>query len=373
MRIFFLSRSLERGGAERQLVATANGLARRGHDVRIGLFYSGGSLERDVDGPQLVQLGKRGRWDVLRFCSTLVREVRTFAPDAMYSFMGTANVLAAVLKLLWRGARVVWAVRSSDVDYSGLGWVAALNGRAEARLARFADLIIANSGAGKAHAVASGMPASRFLVIPNGIDTDRFAPDRESGTALRREWLPSGCDVLVGLAARLDPMKDHATFLRAARLASDRDPGLGFVCVGGGEGAYANEIRALAAELDLAFRLTWAGELDYMEPVYNALDICCLSSITEGFPNVVGEAMSCGVPCVVTDAGDAAAIVGEAGIVVPRRDPARLAEGLLRMAALVRGGQASDTRTRIVQSYSLEQMVVRTENALKEGSACERV
>ena len=366
MRIFFLSRSLERGGAERQLVATANGLARRGHDVLIGLFYAGGSLERDVDGPAIVHLGKQGRWDILRFGRALVREVRAFHPDAVYSFLGTANVLAGVLRPFWRGARVVWAVRSSDVDYSGLGKVAAFNGWVEARLGFLADRIVANSEAGKRHAVACGMPEDRFLVIPNGIDTERFAPDRPSGEPLRRKWLPEGCDVLVGLAARLDPMKDHGTFLRAARLAADQDPGLSFVCAGGGNDAYAAEIKALSTSLGLDGRLTWAGELDYMEPVYNALDICCLSSMTEGFPNVVGEAMSCGVPCVVTDVGDAAAVVGEAGLVVPRKNPERLAEGLLRMAALVRGGKAPNPRKRMVETFSLEQMVARTESALME-------
>jgi len=366
MRVFFLSRSLERGGAERQLVAVANGLAARGHEVRIGVFYAGGSLERDVDGPRVVHLGKRGRWDILRFCRTLVREVRAFTPDALYSFLGSANILAAALRGFWPSTRVVWSVRASDMDLSRYDAVASLAARAEARLARFADLIIANSGAGKGHAVANGMPEDRFLVIPNGIDTARFVPDRASGEPLRRAWLPSGCDVLIGLVARLDPMKDHGTFLRAARLAADRDPRLGYVCVGGGEAEYASEIKRLSGSLGLGGRLTWAGELDYMEPVYNALDLCCLSSITEGFPNAVGEAMSSGVPCVVTDVGDAAAIVGDAGAVVPAGNPEALAQGIGQMADRVRRGDAPHPRRRIEEEFSLERMVQHTEEALDQ-------
>jgi len=366
VKIFFLARSLERGGAERQLVAVANGLARRGHEVGIGLFYSGGGLEKSVDGPRIIPLGKRGRWDILPFCRTLVREVRSFSPDVLYSFLGTPNTLAGVLRPFWRGARVVWSVRASDMDHSRYDRLSALSARIERRCAFMADLIIANSQAGKIHAIAHGMPGERIRVIPNGIDTDRFVPDREAGASLRRAWLPQGRDVLIGLVARLDPMKDHETFLRAARLAADRDPGLAFVCVGGGDGGYASETKALADGLGLSDRLTWAGELDYMEPVYNALDLCCLSSLTEGFPNVVGEAMSCGVPCVVTDVGDAAAIVGDTGMVVPRRSPAQLADALLRMAASVRHQLNTYPRKRIVEAYSLEWMVLETENVLKD-------
>ncbi|MBI9079548.1 MAG: glycosyltransferase [Pseudodesulfovibrio sp.] len=365
MKIMFLVRSLHVGGAERQLVAVANGLATKGYDVAVAQYYSGGSLEHDLVNVQLIDLKKTGRWDILGFCQRLISSVRLFGPDVMYSFLGTSNIIAATLKPFWKNTRVVWSVRASDMDYSHYDRLARFSNWLEARLARFADGIIANSRAGIAHAIGRGMNREIMTVVPNGIDTDCFRLNKEGVSSLRQQWKVAENEVLVGLVARIDPMKDHETFLRAVRIVADADSHVRFVCVGGGEHAFVEKVRTLSEELGLGDFLTWAGELDYMNPAYNALDICCLSSMTEGFPNVVGEAMSCGVPCVVTDVGDAAFIVGETGLVAPRRDPEALSVAILQMVALVRTGDFANPRKRIVDEFSLEQMVLKSEQALQ--------
>lgn len=362
-----MSRSLERGGAERQLVQLANGLAARGHGVGVALFYSGGGLEADLAGVEIVRLGKRGRWDVLPFVAGFLSRARRFRPDILYTFLGTPNILGAALKPLLRPARIVWGVRASDMDYSRYDWAVAASASAEAFFSRFADRIIANSEAGMEHAISRGMPREKFAVIPNGIDMEVFRPDRALGAPLRLEW---GCrqgDVLVGLPARIDPMKDQENFLRAARMAADRYPGLRFVCIGGGAAGLQEQLRSLAADLGLGERLVWAGEREDMPAVYNALDICCLSSITEGFPNVLGEAMACGVSCVATDVGDAALVVGETGVVVPAGDPAALArgiEGLLARRAADPEGLGRAARGSIEAEFGVERMIEATEAVL---------
>ncbi len=365
MRILVFARSLECGGAERQLVAVANGLAEQGHDVRVALFYSGGSLEKELVDVPIIQLAKKGRWDIISFCKRLVHAVQAFRPDSMYSFLGTPNILAVVLKVFWRNTQIVWSVRASDMDYSHYDKVAAMANWVEARLAPHADLIIANSKAGKAHASARGMPLHKCIVIPNGIDTDRFFPDRLAGVPLREQWVEPQGDILIGLVARVDPMKDHETFLKAACKVVECDAGVRFVCIGDGAPSFLASVKQLADSLGLGNFLTWAGELDYMESAYNALDICCLSSMTEGFPNVIGEAMSCNIPCVVTNVGDAALIVGDTGLVVPRRNPDALAEAMLEMVGNVRSGLCGMPRQRIVSKFSLEQMIWKTEKALQ--------
>ncbi len=364
MRILFLIPSLEVGGAETQLVHAANGLAARGHEVSVAVHYPGGALERRLENVRVIQLHKAGRWDLPFFSFRLVRAVRSFGPDAVCSFLGTPNILAAALRPLLRPARIVWSVRSSDMDLSRYGWASRLGAWLEIRLSPLADRIMVNSQAGKGHALSRGMDGSNMLVVPNGFDVDRFAPDPEAGRALRRELRVPGNAFLVGLVARLDPMKDHGTFFKAAELAAQQDETLRFACVG--DGPLREELAECGPALALGERLIWAGPRADMPAVYNALDLCCLSSMTEGFPNVLGEAMACGTPCVTTDVGDAAHLVGDCGLVVPPRSPEALARGMLDMTARIRAGQAGDPRARIVERFSLSRMFESIESLLSK-------
>lgn len=166
---------------------------------------------------------------------------------------------------------------------------------------------------------------------------------------------------LIGLVGRLDPMKGHPQFLRAAALLRRRHPALRFVCVGDGADDYRCALHQLAGELGLNDCLIWAGTRTDMPAVYNALDLAVSSSVWgEGLANMVGEAMACGVPCVVTEVGDAAWVVGDAGRVVPPGDPAALAEGLEEMLGrLERDGPALSqaARRRVEEQLGVEALV----------------
>lgn len=367
MRVFFLIRSLEAGGAERQLVALANGLAGRGHDVAVAVFYGGGVLENDLaPSVKLVDLVKRGRWDVAGFMGRLRMAIRTFRPDVIHGYLGTANILSVLMKWVTPGMKVVWGVRASNMDMSRYDRIAALDFKLQCTLSRFADAIIANSHAGMSFHVNQGMPGQLFSVIPNGIDVDRFYPDRALGRPLRRGWLGDG-DFLVGMVARLDPMKDHENLLQAARIVCVEDERVRFVCVGDGDEQRVECLRKRTYELGLSDRLVWAGELHDMVAVYNALDLCCLSSaFGEGFPNVLGEAMSCSVPCVSTDVGDAALVVNDDTSIVPPTDHHALASALTLAIAQVRDKLVEDPRPKVVDRFSVRGMVAATDSVLKK-------
>jgi glycosyltransferase involved in cell wall biosynthesis len=366
-RILFLIRSLDHGGAEGQLVELLEHLDKTRFDVTVATFYSGGALRarlEGLEGVRVVSLGKKGRWDVVPFLFRLRQAVRRARPDVVHGYMGVANELALVSGRL-AGAKVVWGLRASYVDFSAYDWAARAAFRAGAKMSNFADLIIVNSWAGRDHHARAGYSAARMVVIPNGIDTEALQPDAKAGTAVRDGWgVPAGVP-LVGLVGRLDPMKDHPTFLRAAaKLVENRAP-VYFVCVGGGPASYREGLEALSRELRLGDRLIWAGERTDMCGVYNALDLVVMSSYGEGFPNVVGEAMACGLPCVVTDVGDAARLVGDTGVVVPPHDPEALARG---MTAIIerpdRGGLAAEARRRIETEFSVARLATSTENVL---------
>lgn len=367
-RLVLLARKLDPGGAERQLVALAKGLRERGHDVHVVLFYSGGAFDTDLEGAgvPLHFLGKKQRWDVGGFLVSLVATLRRLEPEVIYSFLDLPNALMGLLRSVVGRPRLVWSIRAAGMEMRNYDWLSRVIPRLEVHLCRIADVVVANSHAGAAWAIRRGFLADRVRVIENGIDTQRFRFDAAGRERLRREWNVGADETVIGLVARFDPMKDHETFLRAAaHLAQERD-GLRFVCVGGGPQDYIRRMRALSESLGIARRVTWAGVQSDMAAVYSALDVLTSSSSGEGFPNVVGEAMACGVPCVVTDVGDSARIVGDSGEVAPPRDVEALAQAMLGMLNRVEREPdlAQRVRSRIEKEFSLVRMLERSEQIL---------
>jgi glycosyltransferase involved in cell wall biosynthesis len=361
MNIVLLCRSLNVGGSERQLITLAKGLYQRGINVTVLVFYGGGVLENELRdcGVRVVDLRKRGRWDLAGFSRRVVLTLRELEPEIVYSFLGSANALAAVVAVFRPQARVVWGVRAAYVDLDRYDWLSRATYQLERRLVRFADLIICNSCAGMEYAAMHGFPKEKMHVVPNGIDTNRFRPDVDSRAAVRSELGVSETDRLIGLVARLDPMKDHETFLRAAAMLGRERSECRFICVGDGPANYKVHLRQLAASLDLESRLIWCGNRHDMPDVYNALDIACSSSYGEGFSNAIAEAMACETPCVVTDVGDSATIVAGTGIVVPPRKPAALCDGL-RLMLTRAPGLRSAARAAIIDRFSNEALVNNT-------------
>lgn len=208
-----------------------------------------------------------------------------------------------------------------------------------------------------------------MAVIPNGIDAERFHPDRKAGRRVRAEWGVGDDEFLIGIVGRFHPMKDHPNFLKAAALLARKRDDVRFVCVGDGPESYKSQLDKLVERLGLAQKLIWAGARSDMLAVYNALDIATSSSAYgEGFSNVVGEAMACGVPCVVTDVGDSAWIVGEAGRVVPPGDPEALASAWAEILALPKPeieALSQMARHSIVTEFTCERLIERTEAAFQ--------
>ncbi len=295
--------------------------------------------------------------------------VKREAPDVVHSYLDTANVLTILLRGFFPRLAVVWGVRASYVDWQEYDWLSKATFRLSCRLARYADLINVNSIAGREHHVAQGYPAGKMRIIANGIDTDFFYPDRQAGDDLRREWGIAEDAIVIGIVARLDPMKDHNTFLRAAEaLAATRDDVV-FVCVGDGVAKFREQLTLLAQKLGVSSKVRWHRSAESMRAVYNAMDVVTLSSIGEGFPNVLAEAMACGTPCVTTDVGDARRIVGDLGVVVPPRDPQRLADGwreMLRRKYESIDFLGDELRSRICSEFSRDLLVARTLEALTE-------
>lgn len=372
MNILFLARALGPGGAERQMALLAAGLQRRGHDVTVATFYPGGNFRAVVTeaGARHVSLDKRGRWEVIGFLARLRRLLKERRPQVVYSFLPPANILAALLARAAGRPRVVWGIRVSDMDLGSYDWVQKLAYWNEARLSPSANLIVFNSESGLKGARRRGLATERAVVIANGIDTKAFAPDAAARRRLRDAWGVRGDETVVGMIGRFDPMKDHATFLHAAEKLALSRPGLRLVLAGVGTTADNAGLDDMLRSTGCAARTILLGERSDMPAVMAALDILCLSSaFGEGFPNVLGEAMAAGVPCVATDVGDARHVVGETGEVVPPGDAEALARAMDRLLdRLARSPDAvrAAARDRIVARFSLDRMVDRSESALAQ-------
>jgi len=365
MKIVFLVRSLNYGGAERQLTLLSKGLRQRGHDVVVVVFYSGGPLEKElVDAQVRVRpLNKRGRWEVFGFLIRLIQVLREERPDILHGYLHDANLMTMIPKFLTLCTKVVWGVRCSHIDLRQYDWLAWVEFKVNCWLSILPDAIIANSHVGRDYHLALGYPAEKTVVIPNGIDTERFRPNPLARRRIREEWGIKEQEELIGLVGRLDPMKDHPIFIEAAALLAKRRSEIRFVCVGGGPDEYRAELQRHAKQLGLEDRLLWVGIREDMPAVYTALDIAVSSSYGEGFANVIGEAMACGVPCVVTNVGDSARVVADLGEVVPPKDPAALRDAIERLLDK-KPHTPAQVRLRIVEGLSAEAMVVNTERVL---------
>lgn len=366
LRVVLLIRSLDIGGAERQLVELAKGLHRRGVAVRVLTFYAGGALrpELEADGVAVQDLGKRGRWHVLTFFLRLITDLRAYRPQVLYSFLPVANILATLVRpVVDPRMRVVWGVRASNVDLARYDWTFQAVAWLERALSQYADAIVVNSRAGYDYHAALGFPSRRMHVIANGIDTERFRFDAEGRQRVRSEWNVADDELLIGLVARLDPMKGHETFLQAAARFVREVPRARFACVGDGPPTYRDHLQSLGAELGLHNHIIWAGARSDMPAVYSAFDIATSSSYGEGFSNAIAEAMACERPCVVTDVGDSRLIVGECGAVVRTASAIALAQGMAELRRRLlneRGLPRKMARARISTLFS--------QNAMMESS-----
>ena len=305
----------------------------------------------------------------------LIRLTRRLRPDLIVGWM-YHSCLAVQLASIFssRRARVLWSIHYSSSSLTDEKWLTALVIKACAFLSRLPSKIIFVSRDGQSKHKPLGFSTENSCVIPNGIDTKTFIPSLEARASLRSELGLADDALIIGMVSRYHPMKDHANFLRAAALLLKTHPETHFLLVGRAVDDANQELRRLIQELKLGHRTHLLGERHDVPRLAAALDVFSLSSYCESFPNVIGEAMACAVPCVVTDVGDAAWIVGDTGRVVPPRDLNALAEAWAEMLNLGMDGRAALGRAALsrVGEYFPVKAVVQHYETLYEAVLTER-
>jgi glycosyltransferase involved in cell wall biosynthesis len=365
-KILLLIRSLHIGGAERQVVSLAKTISALGTEVHVAVKVSGGRLETDlakIPNVQLHNLGQRGILGQLKYFLKLRKLIKTNRYDAVYGFMPLPNLALLVARTLRNRPLIAWGVRSSGVDASQYGGRVKWTMRLEKWLSVFTDRVITNSQAALEEYRLKGYPYAKLSYIPNAIDVERFKPNPEARKLLEAETgIQPGVRV-VGLFARIHPMKDHLTFLKAVQATIIRYPNVRFICAGEDSEGYENyaaRIRQNAGERGLDENIIWLGPRTDPEFLMAACDLTTLTSDSgEGFPNSVAESLACGTPCVVTDVGDGAAIVDNAKAVVPRGDSKGLTLAWISILKLMdddSSTQENELRSSIIERYSPEQI-----------------
>jgi glycosyltransferase involved in cell wall biosynthesis len=284
--------------------------------------------------------------------------------------MPHGNLMASVAGAVSRGhVPVLWNIRMSLDDLRAGPWLIATAIRIGGLLSRRPAAIIYNSQNAAMQHEALGYESARRVIVPNGFDCQVFRPDAEARRQVRAQLRLHDETVLVGLIARYHFMKDHPSFLRAAALVAQAHPEAYFLLAGKGVTWEGSALVRLIQELQLHDRIFLLGEQSDMPRLTAALHIACSASSTEGFPNAIGEAMACGVPCVVTDVGDSTYLVGDTGFSVPARNPEALAHAISQLVAAGpawRQQLGLAARQRIEREFSLPAIVRRYEDLYRE-------
>lgn len=303
----------------------------------------------------------------------LWRLLRQLRPDVVQTWLYHADLIGGVIARLTGVRNIVWGIRHSNLTPGTVKrstiWIAKLSAAMSTWVPTL--IVCCSQQAVEAHK-RIGYTADKFRLVPNGYDLARLAPDATSGLRLRTSLdLPADIPLL-GMVARFDPQKDHVNLLAALGQLKRQSQTFNCLLVGTGMDATNDTLADLLRQQDLTDRVTLLGRRNDINVVMNALDIHVLSSLGEAFPNVLAEAMACGTPCISTDVGDAAYIVGDTGWVVPPHDPSALAQGI--QSALVALANTNTwesrqqaARQRIEENFTIERMVGMYDAVWREG------
>lgn len=374
MRIVHIITDLIVGGAQVMLRDLLRHTQHAGFETEVISLADGGAMGEQIErlGVPVRSIEMRQRGDAMRLQGVreLVGEVRRFRPHVVQTWLYHADLVGGIAARLAGVRNIVWGLHISHLDARSIKRTTLWTVRACARLSHWlpSKIVCCAETAAQLH-IAAGYAAEKIIVIPNGFDTDCFKPDEAARSRSRSDLGVSNETPLIGLCGRFHPQKDHRNFVRAAALLSRRMPDARFVLCGEGSDWHNLPLVEWIDDANLRERFFLLGRRGGMQKLYPAFDILSLSSsYGEAFPMVIGEAMACGVPCVVTDVGDSKLMVGDAGRAVPVENPQALAEAwedVLKMPCAARMSLGVAARERITDNYSIDRIAARYESLYK--------
>jgi glycosyltransferase involved in cell wall biosynthesis len=372
LRIHFIITGLAAHGAEIMLCKLLSRIDRDLFDPEVISLMDMGDLGEGLqnNGISVKYLNmRRSTPDPVKFCR-LARIIREFNPDLVQTWMYHSDLLGGLAAKLVGKMPVVWNIRNSNLEPGSSKSTTIMTVKACARLSRYLpDKIICCAETARTLHESLGYDPRKMVFIPNGFDTTEFKPNKQARYDIREELGISREAVIIGMVARFDPQKDIMTFIKAARVISDKRPGIQFILCGDDMSSDNKTLSAWINECGLQSTIHLVGHRKDVPRMTAAFDIATLSSAYgEAFSNSIGEAMACGIPCVATDVGDARHIVADTGKIVSIRQPEALAtawEEMLAPGMETLQALGERARERVITSFSLEHVVRQYENIYK--------
>jgi len=367
MRVLHVITGLETGGAEMMLLKLLSATPRASiESAVISLTGPGGMIGERLAaiGVTVEAMGLARTPASIVGLPRLLTAARRARPHLIQGWMYHGNLAASLIGALGsHPIPILWGIRQTLYRLSDERRSTRAVIRLGSALSRLPSSILYNSALSAEQHEAIGYDRTKRLVIPNGFDCNQFRSSAEARLDVRAELgLPTD-SILIGLVARYHPMKGHEVFLRAAKLLSRDRPALRFVLAGHEVTRENPALAALIEELRLGEHVIVLGERSDMPRLTAALDIASSSSVrSEGFSNAIGEAMSCGIPCVATDIGGSREIIGETGVLAPPGDAAALARAIgviLDESIDQRRARGAAARARVEQKFSLPEIARR--------------
>jgi glycosyltransferase involved in cell wall biosynthesis len=305
-------------------------------------------------------LGLRRAAQVPRTFFALRRVLATIDPDIVQCWMYHADLLGGLAAFSLGKRNIIWGIRNSKFEAGGTLVKKATRSLCALLSYMVPRRIVCVAETARILHARVGYDTRKLIVIPNGFDLDEFTPDSTARSRIRTELGFGAGDFVIGSVGRYSPAKDHATFLAAAAIVAEFQPTARFLLVGRDLDRHNAELAGLISKHGLGEKVFLAGERHDVAACMAGMDAFCLHSQTEGFPNVLGEAMACALPVVSTDAGDAIDIIGDCGIVVAAGDSFALGEALGKLAGLnsaERIAAGARARERVQARYAARRIV----------------
>lgn len=362
-RIVHVITGLDTGGAQMMLAKLLAATDRNACQSAVISLGDKGRIGAGIEelGIPVYSLDLRKPQNLLSSLFRIAGIMRRERPHVIQGWMYHGNFMGLLIRLfIRRKAVLLWNIRYSLYDLAREKPGTRLLIKLCALLSRLPAATVYNSKIAAAQHEKTGYSLTRHRIIPNGFDCRVFRPSAEARSRIRRELQIDDDAVVVGHVARFHPMKGHDVLLDAMALLCGRQPNVHFVLAGSGVTRSTILFRDFLERSSFSGRVHLLGEYRQIPALTASFDLAVSSSSWgEGFSNAVGEAMACGVPCVVTDVGDSAWIVGDAGLVVPPSQPRALAGAMERCilaGEAKRKAMGSRGRTRVESRFAIEEI-----------------